>query len=555
MWSIRQNGEQWEVVGPNGDVLGSHPTYDAALAQVAADVRATMSAAEQLEVLPESDGLLPERWTDVSGIAFSEATGDGRDFSQVAWSWRDPTESLLPLMFQDQTDTGHFGAKLAGYIEQISLDGVTPRAAGRFYDTDTGRQARDALLSGRPFGVSVDPGAVEVEEACPGGEFDEFGFCTEPVLSFLAYEIIGLTMTPFPAFARAAISLEGAAAPVMAPSEVAAHLAAMPGEAAQVTDHEFEDGNGDGFCDACVEQGPDGCLRQCGAAESMHGEAAPAPPAEAAVVAAAPVVPPSAWFSMPEPLMGDALLVEQADGSHAVPLTITEDGRVFGHVARWGQCHVGFQNACVSPPESDTAYAHFHVGEVVTAEGERVPTGTLTMNADHASTDRGVTAAQARDHYAHSGLGWADVRVTNGQFGPWACGALRPDVTDEQVRILRALTLSGDWRRGELIGVLAVNTPGFPIARRALVAAGSPVVPEPTTRAVVEHGQVLALVASGVVNRCPECTRRAAAAEVSPLGEWHRNVERTLAILERRTRPMLRTAAEQTAARISNGSA
>ncbi len=64
-------------------------------------------------------------------------------------------------------------------------------------------------------------------------------------------------------------------------------------------------------------------------------------------------------------------------------------------------------------------------------------------------------------------------------YGIVVAGAMRPNVTPEQVRELRASPLSGDWRplqgRSELVALLAVNTPGFLIPRvasGALVAAG-----------------------------------------------------------------------------------
>ena len=46
---------------------------------------------------------------------------------------------------------------------------------------------------------------------------------------------------------------------------------------------------------------------------------------------------------------------------------------------------------------------------------------------------------------------------------------------DDDLRVLRALTPSGDWRgvngNLELVSILAVNTPGFPVAREAVAAS------------------------------------------------------------------------------------
>jgi hypothetical protein len=490
-WTIRQDGDTWQLACGPLEVGAPHATYQAALAALAAELAAAAPEAP-------ADGLLPEPWHSPAGIAFSTPTGDGRDFSATTWSWRDPEVSLLPLMFQDRTDMGHFGAELAGYIGALSDVGGTIHAEGRFYDTEQGRAARDLLLGGRRFGVSVDPGAVEATWECVAEDDD--GWCTEERIDFQAYEVIGLTMTPFPAFASAAIELAGSGA---------AELAVAP------ADHAFTDDNGDGNCDACLAEDDQGnCTQVCDLTEDEH--TAPAePPAEgeaSVVVTAASAVllvaPPAAWFAMPEPQLGDPLLLDQGDGTWAVPLTITDDGQVYGHVARWGQCHTGYAD-CKTPPAGRAAYRGFHVGMVRTAEGTELATGSLTVDTNHAPSY--LRAEGATDHYAHTGLGWADVRATDGAWGPWVCGSLRPTATPELVRVLRASTLSGDWRGGELRGVLAVNTPGFPIHREALVASGLVVLPDVRPQARLVDGVATTLTAAGMVRRCPDCARRAAA--------------------------------------------
>lgn len=508
MYGIRQNGEQWEVVGADGAVIETLATREEAYAALGAHLTAQLAAGSDND--PE-DGLLPDRWTDAGGICFSAETGDGRDFSQCQWSFRDPAVSLLPLMLQTETEYGHFGAQLAGFMETVSVDGTTPRASGRFYASDAGREFRDLLLGDRRFGVSVDPGHVAAEWECI--EEDEDGWCIDAVVRFQEYEIIGLTGTPFPAFAEAAIVLD------------------------------------------------------VSAAESDAGEAA-ASTTPATVAASGTLniraTPPDEWFHLPEPTLGDERLVTQLDGGSAAPLTITDEGQVYAHIARWGQCHVGFPGQCVSPPESAAAYAHFHVGVTETDSGERVPTGTLTAGCDHALTR--LRAREATDHYANVGVGWADVRVINGELGAWACGALRPDVTREQVRVLRASSLSGDWRTLggglELIGVLAVNVPGFPIAREALAASGLAEVPAARTRGASADGQPLALVAAGVVHRCSDCQRREAqAANVShlrngaspELASLVKEMARTLARIDRRTHHLVGPAREELATRIRGG--
>lgn len=107
------------------------------------------------------------------------------------------------------------------------------------------------------------------------------------------------------------------------------------------------------------------------------------------------------------------------------------------------------------------------------------------MDAGHAPTGPGTTAQAAMAHYDNSALTIADIVTGEDAFGVWFAGAMHPDVTDAQVRRLRANALSGDWRKLggglELIAALAVPVQGFPVQR-----------------AMVASGEVTALIAAGV---------------------------------------------------------
>ena len=127
------------------------------------------------------------------------------------------------------------------------------------------------------------------------------------------------------------------------------------------------------------------------------------------------------------------------------------------------------------PPRSATGYAAFRLGAVLTADGDTIPTGKITMGTGHA--DKDLTPGATIAHYDNTGTAVADVAVGDDQYGIWVAGAVRPGVSDEQVRALRASPLSGDWRNGggglELVAALAVNVPGFPVPRPGvLVASG-----------------------------------------------------------------------------------
>lgn len=158
-------------------------------------------------------------------------------------------------------------------------------------------------------------------------------------------------------------------------------------------------------------------------------------------------------------------------------ITVTDEGRVYGHAAPWGECHIGHQNECITLPRED-AHPYFMTGEVVCADGSRVAVGQVTVGTGHAPLS--YRASQAAEHYDNTGAAVADVAVGNDRFGIWIAGAIRPSVAASRVHELRASgRLSGDWRRigGKLrlVGLLAVNVPGFPLpAPRARVASGTP---------------------------------------------------------------------------------
>lgn len=172
--------------------------------------------------------------------------------------------------------------------------------------------------------------------------------------------------------------------------------------------------------------------------------------ADALVASVAPLKPPAAWFDTPEP-------------DEPTPITITDDGQIYGHAALWSSCHEGFRGRCVPPPKSKTGYSHFHVGAIKTDDGTVVPIGKITLKAPHA--DISVNAAAARQHYDNTASVGAFVRAQDGKLGIWLSGCVRSDASEELVRDLLANPVSGDWRGGEMVAVHAVPDPGFPVLR------------------------------------------------------------------------------------------
>lgn len=173
--------------------------------------------------------------------------------------------------------------------------------------------------------------------------------------------------------------------------------------------------------------------------------------------------PPRLWFENP------GLTVP-------IGITITDQGRVYGHAAQWGECHVGFMDTCVTPPHEDQ-HPYFMTGEVLCADGSRVPVGQITVGTGHAPLS--YRATRAVEHYDNTGCVVADVAVGNDDVGIWVAGAIRPHAESARVHDLRASgRVSGDWRRigGELrlVGLLGVNVAGFQLKTRARVASGVP---------------------------------------------------------------------------------
>jgi hypothetical protein len=198
--------------------------------------------------------------------------------------------------------------------------------------------------------------------------------------------------------------------------------------------------------------------------------------------------PPRSWFENPRL-------------SVPVGITVTDEGRIYGHAAQWGECHIGYSDACVTAPYEDS-HPYFLTGEVVTDDGSRVGVGQITVGTNHAPLAYG--SSRAAEHYDNTGAAVADVAVGNDEHGIWVAGAIRPHAEASRVHDLRAAgRVSGDWRRigGQLrlVGLLGINVAGFQprVKSRvasgvqvALVAAGRVTVgPKPMTDAEVKSEQ------------------------------------------------------------------
>lgn len=390
-----------------------------------------------------------------------EMTGDGRLIENGALRWDDLP---IPLRVAFKDVGGHDGAEVCGRIETVERrDGGDIYATGTFdLGSAAGTEAFRQVSEQMSNGVSIDTDDVtfrimEREDAnVPGASSDDSPdeggrvrvMQVSPEDSIMVIESARLraaTLVAVPAFATARVYAAG-----QVPS------ASEPAERDEDVDSE----------------------------EKMARSAGADPLSRDSLTAAAiPTAPPEAWFKDPALTGPTALVVE-------------DDGRVYGHIAAWGTCHIGQVGKCVEPPTSPSNYAYFRTGALRTAEGTSVAVGHLTMGTGHAGPQDSANAAA--EHYDNTGAVFADVAAGEDAYGIWVAGSLRPGITPEQVRVARSAPISGDWRtiRGslELVGALAVNVPGFPV---------------PRLRGLLASGEVKSLQASGVVAHDDSAARAA----------------------------------------------
>lgn len=362
-------------------------------------------------------------------------TVDGRMFTKGSIDWR---ELPIPLTLNrvNTAEGQHKTAVGIGSITRIERQSGNIYGWGYFSTDEHGQEARKLIKEGMISNVSADVGGVVASE-----------FAQEDVPEgvrklFTKGTIIGVTALLHSSFNDTKIAVDGDGEAQFAASKVT-----------EVEDEEAEN-------ETEAEDNP------------AEEEAEKSKDAKALTAAAARGwTPPADAFKNPN-LAGPT------------PLTITDDGRIFGHAAVFGTCHVGYKDRCVTPPRSNKGYAYFNVGEVLTDSGERIPVGRITANTSHAALE--LAAQPAKEHYDHTGFAAAYVKAGEDEHGIWFSGVLAPDATDAQIANLRAASVSGDWRNIggslEMVGLLAVNTPGFPVprmgtglvagAQMSLVAAG-----------------------------------------------------------------------------------
>jgi len=354
---------------------------------------------------------MPRRWTAVLA-RLGVPTGDGRILAPGGISSRDLP---LPLLWQETTGDGHGGAQVVGRIESMAFDNGMVTATGSLLG-EQGWQVEEMIEAG-VIGPSVDLDDIE------------YVMDANELIVITQGRIAGATLVAIPAFADVSITLDPLPVEPM-DAEIAERDAERGIEARPMT----------------AEEG------------AMIGESFFSPLTASATVE---VRPPLEWFSAP-------------DLDRLTPLTISDTGRVFGHIAPWGQCHIGLPG-CVTAPSSLSGYSYFTVGEQACDDGTVIPVGTLVAGPRHADAQMAFQAAQA--HYDDPTAAVAKVVAGEDEFGIWVAGWMLPGASPAAVETFRSSPVSGDWRRIggslEMIAVCSVNAPGFPIPKaRVSFSAG-----------------------------------------------------------------------------------
>jgi hypothetical protein len=362
---------------------------------------------------------MPEvrRWSAVLA-RIGTPTGDKRIIAPGALTNRDLP---LPLMWQRVSSDGHSGSVTVGAIETLTIDNESGMVmgTGSFLPVRGAAEAQaqtEAGVTGPSVDLFDDVDIMEVQTLIEAGvvgpdvtqDFDDLEYVRDDedgMIVITHARIAGATLVQIPAFADVSIEMADA-----------------------VEGAEPEPGLPTGK----IYTGHDWSLLTAGAA---------------------PPRPPLAWFMKP-------------DLDRVTPLTVSDTGRVFGHIAPWGECHVGLPG-CVTAPSSPSSYAYFHQGEQALDDGTTMPVGTLTVGGGHA--DAQLAWRPAQDHYDNVGTAVAKVVAGEDEFGIWVAGWILPQATPEQLDVFRSSPVSGDWRRIggalEMVAVCSVNSAGFPVPR------------------------------------------------------------------------------------------
>lgn len=240
----------------------------------------------------------------------------------------------------------------------------------------------------------------------------------------------------------------------------------------------------------------------------------------------APWVSESASISFEEAHVFNGALFAKPELTRITPITVTDDGHVFGHIATHDTCHVGMRDACTTAPIDDDGYRMFHryqipgveqsVGRITVGHGQHQCSCRQCggRNDDHACLKLSAGGAIAH-HDQLSTVAWVCAGEDEDLNAIWVSGVINPEASIDDIGVLTRRKVSGDWRpvggQTTLVEVLALSReePGFPLPRvrlsgsgiHALTAAGTvrPVADEPVDS--IDYERLANLVADKISSK------------------------------------------------------
>lgn len=341
-------------------------------------------------------------------------TGDGRILDSAGASTRN-----LPLSIRGQfTDNGgHDGAVITGALFEVTVDPKNGVLSGRGFllNDEFGRRHARYIRTGAMSGNSVDLADVSArfEEDVDTGDYR---------VRFTKFNLAATTGVSKPAFSEAYAEIDD-----MSEEEMVASFG-DPMEELVASFDTFTIALAD---DQIKPQGMDIDITASLGAMQEH-----------------------AAFYIPETDKPQKIVVDA-------------DGRVYGHLGLWESCHDGIVGRCTRIPRPNDRYASFNKPGVLTEKGI-VETGPIFAYGGHRPANG---AESLEDAYGSIENAWADVRITEGRFGPWLSGVVRPGVNDDTVYAARASRISGHWVGGKLKAIVSVNAEGFDVPGSGFAAA------------------------------------------------------------------------------------
>jgi len=341
-------------------------------------------------------------------------TGDGRILDSAGAGTRN-----LPLSIRGQfsDNGGHDGAIITGALFEVTVDPKSGVLSGRGFllNDENGRRHGRYIQTGAMSGNSVDLADVSArfEEDMDSGDYR---------VRFTKFNLAATTGVSKPAFSEAYAEVDE-----MSEDEMTASFG-DPMEELIASFDTFTIALAD---DQIKPQGMDIDITASLGAVQDHGA-----------------------FYIPET-------------DKAQKIVVDAEGRVYGHLGLWESCHDGIVGRCTRIPRPNDNYASFNKPGVLTEKGI-VETGPIFAYGGHRPANG---AESLEDAYGSIENAWADVRITEGRFGPWLSGIVRPGVNDETVYAARASRISGHWVGGKLKAIVSVNAEGFDVPGSGFASA------------------------------------------------------------------------------------